>query len=156
MGPKQPKNQLKRLKQQVDELTNALQVERADALNVRRRAEEDKMKQAGYFKSEVVKAFLPFIDNFDRALKHAPSSKDNAEWLKGLKTVEKQLWQILESVGVSRIKTVGEPFDPKLHEAVQIEEGGHGTNETVVEEFTPGFSMGNEVIRHAMVKVSTK
>lgn len=157
MSPKQPKNQISQLKKQIDELTSALQVERADGLNIRRRAEEDRLKLAGYFRSEVIKQLLPFIDNFDRALKHAPAlPKDKQEWLKGLKSTEKQLGQILESLGFSRIKTVGQPFDPRLHEAVQVEEGAGAGQETVIEEFSPGYKMGDEVIRHAMVKVANR
>jgi molecular chaperone GrpE len=158
MDSKKPeKNQLKELNQHIMQLTEALQRERADAENIRRRAEEDKVKLSGYFKSEVVKQLMPFIDNFDRALKHAPDGdKDTEQWLSGLKSVEKQLWQVLDNVGVKRIPTVGHPFDPRIHEAIQMEEGSKSGKEVITEEFSPGFMMGDEVIRHAVVKVSSK
>lgn len=156
MEPKKSKtHSIRQLEQHIKDLTEALQRERADAENIRRRAEEDKLKLAGYFKGEVVRQLLPFIDNFDRALKHAPKHKETEEWLKGLSSIEKQLIQTLESMGVKRISTVGHPFDPRLHEAIQSDEG-RGTKEVVVEEYTPGYIMGDEVLRHAIVKVAYK
>ena len=79
------------LQNQLNDLTNALQRERADAINVRRRAEEEKIKMSSYFKASVVKDLLPFIDNFDKALTHAPKEADKTynEWLKGLRAVNK-------------------------------------------------------------------
>lgn len=158
MTPKQPKNQISELKKQIDELTLALQTERADATNIRRRAEEDRLKLAGYFKSEVIKQLLPFIDNFERALKHTPKldNQDQQQWLNGLESVKKQLEQILESLGIKQIGKVGEPFNPKFHEAVHMEQGSHQGHEVITEVHTPGFVSGDDVLRHAVVTVSTK
>lgn len=161
-GPqkKQPKDNLEisALQNQVEDLTSALLRERADAMNIRRRAEEDRLKMASYFKASVVKDLLPFIDNFDRALALAPKTGDKSvnDWLQGLKTIEKQLWQSLESLGVKRIKTVNEPFDPKYHEAVQMDPSSEGTKEVITEEVMSGYIMDGEVLRHAMVKVAMK
>ena len=128
---KQP--EIEELERQILELTEALQRERADAVNVRRRAEEDRLKMASFFKATVIKELLPFIDNFERALNHAPKTTDKAanEWHKGLDGVNKQLWQALESLGVKKIKTVNEVFDPRYHEAVQMDPGSEGTKEVV-------------------------
>lgn len=157
MNPKKPQpNQLKELNQQIAELTQALQRERADAENIRRRAEEDKIKLATYFKADVINQLIPFIDNFDRALQHAPTTKDSQEWLSGLKSIEKQLWQLLSTLGVSRIPTVGHPFDPSLHEAAHVEEGSGKGKEIVAKELSPGYLMGDEVLKHAVVAVSNK
>ncbi len=152
------KDELAELQKQVLELTEALQIERADAMNVRRRAEEDRLKMASYFKATVVKELMPFIDNFDRALKHRPkaSNKAEADWQQGLMSINKQLWQSLEALGVKRIKTVGEVFDPRYHEAVQMDGEGEGSKEIVTEEFMSGYIMEGEVLRHAMVKVAMK
>ena len=75
--------------------------------------------------------------------------------MKGVQGVVKQFEKTLADMGVERIKTVGEPFDPHLHEAVGIEEGDSG-QEIVSEELQPGYKLGDEVIRHAMVKVKVK
>ncbi|HEY1645789.1 MAG TPA: nucleotide exchange factor GrpE [Candidatus Saccharimonadales bacterium] len=156
--PKEDSSELKVLKDQLAELTEALKIERADAINIRRRAEEDRLKMANYFKASVIKELLPFIDNFDRALKHLPKTNDKAtqDWLQGLSGINKQLEQALTSLNVQRIKTVGEVFDPRYHEAVQMDSSGDGTKEIVTEEFMSGYTIDDEVIRHAMVKVAVK
>jgi molecular chaperone GrpE len=63
-----------------------------------------------------------------------------------------QFEKTLTDMGVERIKTVGEPFDPHLHDAVSVEEGDGG-QETVSEELQAGYKLGDDVIRHAMVRV---
>ena len=140
------------LEQKIDELTEALQRERADAMNVRRRAEEDKIKMAGFFKAKVIRDLLPALDNLERALKHVPKDLADHDYVKGVKNVARQFEQNLESLGVEKIKTVGEEFDPDLHEAIHMEEGD-GNVEVVCEELQPGYKLGDEVIRHAVVKV---
>ena len=161
-GPKRkPTNQvgeIDELNKQVIELTNALQRERADATNVRRRAEEDRLKMATYFKASVIKELLDFIDNFDRALLHAPKTADKAQsdWIQGLNSIDKQLKSALATLGVERIKTVGEIFDPRIHEAVHMDNNSEGTIEVITEEFKPGYIMDGEVLRHAMVKVAMR
>jgi len=167
------------LEQQIADLTDALQRERADAMNVRRRSDEERSKMAGFYKSLVVRELLPTIDNFERALKHAPpvrhpelvsgsSNKSDEilkqvqddvkkydDYIKGIQGVVKQFEDALKKIGVERIKTVGEHFDPNLHEAVAMEEG-EGKDEIVSEELQSGYILGDEVIRHAMVKVTMR
>ncbi len=143
------------LEQQIADLTDALQRERADAMNVRRRSEEDRAKMGGYYKSLVVRELLPTIDNFERAIKHVPKDLEKNDYIKGIQGVVKQFEDALSKIGVQRIKTTGESFDPSMHEAVAMEEG-EGTEEVVSEELQSGYILGDEVLRHAMVKVTTK
>jgi molecular chaperone GrpE len=143
---------LKELEQKIGELTEALQRERADAENLRRRAQEEKSKLGEFYKAMVVQELLPALDNLERAFKHTPKELKDNDYVKGLKSVLKQFEQSFAQLGVKRIKTVGEVFDPRLHEAVHMEEG-NGTVEVVCEELQPGYMLGDEVIRHAMVKV---
>jgi molecular chaperone GrpE len=140
------------LQAQIAELTDALSRERADAMNVRRRAEEDRIKLAGFYKAMVLKELLPALDNLERALKHVPADLGDHDYVKGVQGVAKQFDQALEKIGVTRIKTVGEVFNPALHEAISMEDEG-GTTELVSEELQPGYTLGDEVIRHAMVRV---
>lgn len=140
------------LQQQVIELTEALQRERADVINVRRRHDEQISSLKTLVKANVVRELLPVIDNLERALKHVPKDLEGNEYVKGVQGVVKQFEQTLEQMGVERIKTVGEAFDPRLHEAVSMEEG-NGTVEIVCEELQPGYQLGDDIIRHAMVKV---
>lgn len=137
---------------QVAELTEALQRERADATNLRRRYEEQIGSLQGIAKANVIRELLPVIDNFERALKHVPTDLEGNEYIKGVQGVVKQFEKTLEQIGVTRIKTVGQPFDPRLHEAVSMEDG-EGTEEVVSEELQAGYQLADEVIRHAMVRV---
>lgn len=140
------------LEQQLAELTDALQRERADVTNVRRRSEEERAKMGNFYKSLVVRELLPTIDNFERALKHVPKELEKNDYIKGIQGVVKQFEDALAKIGVQRIKTVGELFDPNFHEAISMEDGD-GSHEVVSEELQSGYILGDEVIRHAMVKV---
>lgn len=143
------------LKQQLAELTEALQRERADATNIRRRHDEEMTGLRVRVKAHVVKELLPVIDNFERALKHVPKELENNDYIKGVQGVVKQFEKTLAEMGVERIKTVGEHFDPHLHEAVSMEEG-EGKHEIVSEELQSGYRLGDSVIRHAMVRVKAQ
>lgn len=140
------------LERQVAELTEALQRERADAINIRRRHEEQIAGMRGLIKANVVRDLLPVIDNFERALKHVPADLEGNDFIKGIQAVIKQFEKTLSDLGVEKIQTVGQVFDPRYHEAVQMEEGD-GSQEIVSDELQSGYKLGDEVIRHAMVKV---
>lgn len=147
-----PKNDLAKLTQQIADLTEALQRERADATNLRRRHEEAIGGLRTMAKADVVRKLLPVIDNFERALKHTPADLAENDYIKGIQAIVKQFENTLEQLGVSKIKSVGEPFDPHLHEAVSMEEGD-GDHEVVSEELQSGYILGDEVLRHATVRV---
>ena len=151
--PRKPKNIIE-LEQKIGELTEALQRERADAINIRRRNDEQIASLRSSVKANIVNDFLPAIDNLERALKHTPKDIAQHEYVKGVSGVVKQFEKTLSDLGVSKIKTVGEPFDPRLHEAVSVE--GAGSHEIVSEELQSGYILGDEVVRHAMVKVQAK
>jgi len=151
-SPKAPKVNTKALEQQIVELTAALQRERADATNVRRRSEEDRSKLASFYKAMVIRDLLPAIDNLERAIKHTPEDLKDSDYAKGVEGVVKQFDKIFADLGIERILTVGEIFDPRYHEAVTMEEG-EGSHEVVSEELQAGYKLGDEVLRHAMVKV---
>jgi molecular chaperone GrpE len=147
------------LQKQLEELTQALQRERADAVNLRRRTEEERARLADFYKAMVIKDLLPAIDNLERALGHTPKDLKNHDYTKGIQAVFKQFERAFSELGVKRIKTVGEEFDPKYHEAVSMEDPSTSLGqsgelvEVVCEELQPGYKIGDEVIRHAMVKV---
>ena len=136
------------------QLNDSILRERADAMNVRKRAEDERLKMAGYYKASVIKELLPVIDNFERAMKAVPKDLEGNDYVKGIESTVKQFAQTLTKIGVERIKTVGEPFDPELHEAVTMEEGD-GAEEIVSEELQSGYTLGDEVVRHAMVRVKS-
>jgi molecular chaperone GrpE len=148
------KSDAKVLNSQLEELKQALQRERADAVNLRRRHEEEITNLRTRAKISVIHDLLPVIDNFERALKHVPKDLERDDYIKGIQAVVKQFDKVLADMGVERIKTVGEHFDPHLHEAVSMEEGS-GKHEIITGELQAGYRLGNDVIRHAMVKVKS-
>jgi molecular chaperone GrpE len=145
----------KNLEAKVTELTDALQRERADITNIRRRHDQQMHSLRDFAKAGVIRDLLPAIDNLERALKHAPKDLENHDYVKGISGVIKQFEKVLKDIGVERVKTVGKEFDPKYHEAVSMEHG-EGTREVISEELQAGYTLGDEVIRHAMVKVKTE
>lgn len=147
---KQPN--LQELEQKVKELTDALQHERADSINLRRRHDEQIASLKTLVQADVVRQLLPVIDNFERSVRHVPKELEGNTYVKGIQGVIKQFEQVLERIGVKRIKTIGEIFDPRYHEAVSVEDG-RGDAEVISEELQPGYCLGDTVIRHAMVKV---
>jgi molecular chaperone GrpE len=152
--PEETSEEVLTLRQEVADLTEALQRERADAMNLRRRHEEQIAGLKTSVKVMVVRDLLPVIDNFERALKHVPAELVDNDYIKGVQGVVKQFEKTLSDLGVTRIKTTGEPFDPHFHEAVSMEEG-EGDTEVVSEELQSGYAVGDEVIRHAMVRVKS-
>lgn len=146
---------LREIESRMTEITAALQRERADAMNLRRHYDARLASLDVVIKAKVVRSFLPVIDNFERALKHVPADLADNDYVKGIQGIVKQFDKVLQDLGVQKIATVDHPFDPKYHEAVTMEEGD-GTEEVVVEELQSGYILGDEVIRHAMVKVATR
>lgn len=145
------KNSVEDLQRQIAELTDALQRERADAVNARTRHEHQMGTSKNFAKAQVVRDLLPAIDNLERALMHVPKDLKGHDYVKGIAGVSKQFEKIFADLGVKRIKSVSAPFDPRLHEAVSAE--GDGDKEVVAEELQSGYMLGDEVIRHAMVRV---
>lgn len=155
MNKKTDKNEsqeIANLQLQVATLTEALQRERADVINIRRRHDEQVGSLKSLIKAEVITRLLPVIDNFERALKHVPAELEGNEYVKGINGIVKQFEKTLSDFGVEKIKTVGEPFNPHFHEAVSMEDG-EGEHEIVSEELQSGYKMGDEVLRPAMVRV---
>lgn len=140
------------LETRIDELTNALRQERADAINLRRHYEEQIANIRSNVKASVVSELLPVIDNFERAMKHVPKELQTSDYIKGIEQIAKQFDKSLGNLGVTKIETVGHEFNPNFHEAVSVEEGS-GDKEIVSEEVQAGYRLGDEVIRHALVKV---
>src|ERR1700691_4849731 len=138
--PKDPKSSKKtiELEQKLGELTDALQRERADATNIRRRHDEEIAQLRNRTKSAIIRDLLPVIDNFERALKHVPTDLEGNDFVKGVSAIIKQFEKTLSDLGVQRIKTVGEHFNPELHEAVSMEDGD-GEYEIVSEELQAGY-----------------
>lgn len=143
------------LEQQVGELTADLQRTRADFENYRKRAESDKLQARESGQATAILKLIPVIDNIERAIAYTPEElKDNA-WVQSVAGLVKNLDKSLESLNLKRIDaSVGVPFNPDLHEAIQFDEDATGEHEVIAEEMQAGYTLNGHPIRHAMVKVT--
>ena len=146
------------LEQQISELTQDLQRQRADFENYRKRVEieKDQAKQAG--KVQAVYKLLPVIDTIDRAVSSVPAELQGNSWAEGVVKLSKNLEKMTSELKLEKITIVsGETlFDPELHEAIQMDEEATGDQEVVDTEMQTGWKLEDVVIRPSMVRVTRK
>ncbi len=135
---------------QRDEYLTMAQRVQADFDNFRRRNQSVRAEAFEDGAASFIKTILPVVDNLERALD--AESSDEA-LCSGVKLVQKQLMEALEKRGVSVIDRVGQPFDPRLEDAVTQGTPEEGEPGTVAQVFLKGYQLGDQVLRHAMVKV---
>lgn len=145
--------QVEELEQQLGELTVDLQRVRADFENYRKRVETEKEQARAAGKAGAILKLLPVIDNIERAIAHLPEDLKDNKWAQSVVGLVKNLDKSLENLDLHRIEaSSGTPFNPELHEAIQMEEG-EGEQEVIADELQPGYKLGNQVVRPSMVKV---
>jgi len=138
-------------KQDYEELEDRYKRILAEFENFKKRSSKEREGLYNSILSDVVEVILPVVDNLENAAKVETGDE---EYKKGIELVLKQLKDVLASKGVEEIKTVGETFDPELHEAVSsIQDENLGEKE-IAEEYRKGYKIGNRVIRHSMVVVA--
>jgi molecular chaperone GrpE len=147
------KAEIENLTSQVQELVEQLKRERADAINLRRRFDEEKKSLAIYHKTEIIKDLLPIVDNFERSLKHVPNDLKDNPYIEGINGIVKQFETVFEKLGVRKIVSLNQTFDPNFHEAIALDDNSDGENEIVSEELQAGYMLGSDVLRPALVKV---
>jgi molecular chaperone GrpE len=126
----------------------------ADFQNYRRRSDEQRSDDRQFANREFIVQLLPILDNFERAMVAAETTKTYDTLVTGVALTLRQLQDYLTKQGVESIEAVGTEFDPNFHEAVlRIEDSEHPDN-TVVEEVQKGYRMGARVLRPSMVKVA--
>ena len=140
--------------QHIGELTAHLQRLQAEFENYKKREATEKSELLSTAKAAVLSELMPALDNFDRAATHLPQELEDNSWAKGMQYVGQQLLDILENMGISTYKPLGEKFDHSKHEALEHIQSDKPP-ETIVEVLTPGYKMGENVIRPATVKVSS-
>lgn len=146
------------LRQERDSLKDKLLRSAADFENYKRRAKRDASDSVKQAEDKVVCDFLPVVDNLERAIDHAKGKEQIAEettklLLQGVEMVLKQFVTTLEKYGISAVDSVGKPFDPELHEAIQQVHSDQPKN-TVVTVFQKGYVRNEKLVRPAMVVVS--
>ncbi len=141
-----------KLQAEVDSLKDKMMRHAAEFDNFKKRTAKEREDLFLFAVCDTVEKFLPVKDNLERAVGAAEAS--DGGMLEGVTMILKQLDDIFTALGVEKIKTVGENFDPDFHNAVMHEENEEFGENTVSEELMSGFTCKGKVIRHAMVKVA--
>ncbi|ESW33905.1 hypothetical protein PHAVU_001G108000 [Phaseolus vulgaris] len=127
----------------------------ADFDNFRKRTERDRLSLVTNAQGEVVESLLPVLDNFERAKTQIKVETEGEEKVNNsYQSIYKQFNEILTSLGVEPVETIGTPFDPLLHEAIMREDSAEFEDGIIIQEFRKGFKLGDRLLRPSMVKVS--
>ena len=145
------RTEIEQLKGERDQLLDRLARLQAEFENARKRAERERVEFRDYATGSVVAQFLPVVDNFELALK----STGTAEQLRhGVELIVKQMEEILRQLQVNPIPTVGEQFDPRIHEALGSAERDDLPDQHVAEEVRRGYKLRERLLRPALVRVA--
>lgn len=146
--------EIKKLREERDVLFDRLARLQAEFDNYRKRAAKENSDFREYAVADAARSLLPVIDNLALAIKNASAHPE--DFRKGVELIYKQLQSALEKMNVQRIPAQGEPFDPRLHEAIEMVESDEVPDHHVLEELQPGYRMKDRLLRPAMVRVAKK
>ncbi|MFK8000416.1 MAG: nucleotide exchange factor GrpE [Polyangiales bacterium] len=139
---------------QITRLKEQLLRTAADFDNFRKRARRDVEEASRRSKEQAVSELLPLVDNLERAVESAGGATDVEAVTSGIKMVLRSFSDIAGRLGLERVDAVGQVFDPNLHDAVQQVETDEHPPGTIVTEITPGYRLGDKLLRAALVVVS--
>ncbi len=145
--------ELGRLRQERDAQLDRLARLQAEFDNFRKRNAREQQEFRDYALAEAIKTLLPVVDSFDRALQSP--ARDSDEFHAGIELINRQFHDALAKLGVEPIEARGEPFDPNLHQAVQMVETEEAEDHHVLDELQRGYKLKNRLLRPAMVRVAT-
>ena len=146
-----PEAELQKLKAERDSLLDRLARAQAEFDNARKRAAKEQQDFRDYAAADSIKPLLPVMDSFERALQVKSESGD---FRSGVELIYKQLQDALAKLGVRAIPAKGEPFDPHVHEAIEMVETSQAADHEVIEELQRGYKLKDRLLRPAMVKVA--
>ena len=142
--------------QSSEEYLAALQRERAEFQNFKRRTTEERTREFGLAAEDLIRKVLTVADDFDRAIEARPASVAEDPWFEGIAAIDRKLRTLLESEGVNPVDaTPGRPFDPREHEAIANVTGTDRPDGEIVEEIRRGYRLRDRVIRPALVAVAS-
>ena len=140
---------------QAEEYLAALQRERAEFLNYKRRTAEERERDLGLAAEGLIRKVLALADDFDRAIEARPESIASDAWFEGVAAIDRKLRTLLESEGVSPIDAApGTPFDPREHDAIANVPGTGRPEGEIVEQVRRGYRLRDRVLRPALVAVA--
>jgi molecular chaperone GrpE len=143
---------LQKLKAERDSLLDRLARLQAEFENARRRMAQEQQNFRDYALADTIKTLLPVLDSFERALQ--AGSREKSEFRGGVELIYKQLQDTLAKAGLRPIPAKGEPFDPHLHEAIEMVDTNEANDHEVLEELQRGYKLKDRLLRPAMVRVA--
>lgn len=146
--------QLEGERHKAQEYLDMLRRTQADFINYKRRTNQDQEEERLIAQASVLGKLLPILDDLGRALATTPPELANHPWVEGILLVRKRLITTLEQMGVRSVGTVGEMFNPHLHEALLTENRTDVPEGTIVSIARPGYALGERIIRPAQVIVA--
>lgn len=150
------KSEIAEKDKRIDELEERLQKLYADYDNFRKRKEAEADSAKKYAAEKIVSELLPIVDNFERAVDASEKTKNYDSLKDGVVMINRQIWEILGKVGLSAIDSIGNVFDPALHQAVFCEKKDDLDEDVVIAELLKGYKLHDKVIRPSMVIVNKK
>lgn len=142
-------------RQQADDYLSALQRERAEFQNFRRRTAEERERELGLAGEDLIRKVLALADDFDRAIDARPAELGDNGWVGGIVAIDRKLRALLESEGVSQVDAApGRAFDPREHDAIATVPSTGRADGEIVEEIRRGYRLRDRVIRPALVAVA--
>jgi molecular chaperone GrpE len=146
--------ELQKLRAERNDLFDRLARLQAEFDNYRKRAAKENEDFRDFAVSDAARTLLPVIDSFTLALKNSAAKPEDLR--KGVELIFKQLQDVLQKLKVERIPAQGEPFDPRVHEAIEMVETDAAPDHHVLEELQPGYRIKGRLLRPAMVRVAKK
>src|SRR5215471_1242300 len=143
--------ELQKLKAERDSLVDRLARLQAEFENARKRATREQQEFREYAVADAMKALLPILDSFERALQ---TGSEKSEFRSGVELIHKQLLDALQKLGLRPIPAKGEPFDPHLHEAIEMVDTTEAPDHQILEELQRGYKLKDRLLRPSMVKVA--
>ena len=143
--------ELQKMKAERDSLLDRLARAQAEFENARRRASKEQQDFRDYAAAESIKPLLPVLDSFERALQ---VKSEPGDFRSGVELIYKQLQDALAKLGVNVIPAKGQPFDPHVHEAIEMVQTSEVPDHEVMEELQRGYKIKERLLRPAMVKVA--
>ena len=150
------KDELTLLKEENQKLRELYLRTLADAENHKKRVEEEKIRDRKYASQKLLEKLVNTIDIFDKAVNMKTDDEKLNNFLIGFKMINSNIQTVLEEEGVKRIKTVGEKFDPRYHDAVEVNYDANVEEEIILAETMSGYTYKDRVLRPAGVIVNKK
>jgi len=146
-------SETEKLKAERDALLDRLARLQAEFDNARKRAVREQQDFREFAAADAIKSFLPILDSFERALKAGGDSNSN-DFRNGIELIYRQFQDALQKIGVQPIVSVGQPFDPRVHEAVEMVDTTEVPDHHVLDELQRGYKYKERLLRPAMVRVA--